>query len=93
MSVETELELLHGISAMTSAPWVLENWGMFEDWMNRLSFLVPEGRVAFSAWKTLCHFGKSARHSPVFSAINCNRHPFNGFRGGDSCWDSMSCDE
>jgi hypothetical protein len=47
MSVETELQLLHGISAMTSAPWVMENWGMFEDWMNKLSFLVPVGRGCF----------------------------------------------
>jgi len=47
INIETELELLHRISAAISAPWVIENWGMFEDWMNKLSFLVPEGRSCF----------------------------------------------
>jgi hypothetical protein len=46
-NVETELELLHGFSVAISVPLVMENWGMFGDWMNKLSFLVPEGRGCF----------------------------------------------
>ena len=47
MNVETELELLHRSSAAISAPWLVENWGMFEDWMDKLSFLIPQGRGCF----------------------------------------------
>jgi hypothetical protein len=47
MNVETEIELLDRISKAISAPSVVENWGIFEDWMNKLSFLVPEGRICF----------------------------------------------
>lgn len=47
INIQTELELLQRISAAISAPSVIENWGMFEDWMNKLSFLVAEGRSCF----------------------------------------------
>jgi hypothetical protein len=47
MNVETAIELLHRFSTAISAPSVIENWGMFEDWMDKLSFLVPEGRGCF----------------------------------------------
>ena len=47
MNVETELELLHRASGAISAPSVIENWGMFGDWMNKLSFLVPQGQGCF----------------------------------------------
>jgi hypothetical protein len=47
LNVQTELELLHGISAAISAPVMMENWGMFGDWMNKLSFLMPQGRCCF----------------------------------------------
>src|SRR5277367_3153583 len=47
MNVETELELLHRASAAISAPSVIENWGMLGDWMDKLSFLVPQGRGCF----------------------------------------------
>jgi hypothetical protein len=47
MRVETEFELLNRASVAISAPSMIKNWGMFEDWMDKLSFLIPEGRGCF----------------------------------------------
>jgi hypothetical protein len=47
VNVETEIELLNRISVTILPPLVIENWGIFGDWMNRLSFLIPEGRGCF----------------------------------------------
>jgi hypothetical protein len=47
MNTETALQLLHEISTVISSPLAMKSWGEFEDWMNKLSFLVPEGRGCF----------------------------------------------
>lgn len=47
LNVATEIELLLRISVATSSPWVCTSWGMFKDWMNKLSFLLAKGKGCF----------------------------------------------
>ena len=56
MSVETELELLNRASVAISAPSMIENWGMFGDWMDKLSFLMTEGRSCFFCMESALTF-------------------------------------
>jgi len=68
MNVETELELLHRASAAISAPSVIENWGMFGDWMDKLSFLVPQERGCFFGMESaLLFWQKRTSIAGVFS--------------------------
>jgi hypothetical protein len=56
LNVENEIELLRRISEAISSPWVCTSWGMFEDWMNKLSFLIPKGRGCFLSMESALSF-------------------------------------
>jgi hypothetical protein len=56
LSIENETELLRRISEAISSPWVCTSWGMFDDWMNRLSFLMAKGKGCFRSMESALSF-------------------------------------